>query len=113
MTTFYHVQVGALETQEFRTTPIPFWLVCFSDTGKDHCAKCSSSSCCLTGRLLSRAWRNDCKRRISSASFFFTARSVWNSFVAFYHSREVACGLRLVACKPQLTEREWTPDLLF
>jgi hypothetical protein len=32
MTTFYHVQVGALETQEFRTTPIPFWLVCFSDT---------------------------------------------------------------------------------
>src|ERR1700688_3033884 len=32
MTTFYHVQVGALETQEFRTTPVPFWLVCFSDT---------------------------------------------------------------------------------
>ena len=34
MTTFYHVQVGALETQEFRTSPIPFWLVCFSDTTK-------------------------------------------------------------------------------
>jgi hypothetical protein len=34
MTTFYHVQVGALETQEFRTAPIPFWLVCFSDTVK-------------------------------------------------------------------------------
>ena len=34
MTTFYHVQVGALETQEFRTTPIPSWLVCFSDTVK-------------------------------------------------------------------------------
>src|SRR5258705_11878099 len=34
MTTFYHVQVGALETQEFRTTPVPFWLVCFSDTTK-------------------------------------------------------------------------------
>jgi hypothetical protein len=30
MTTFYHVQVGALETQEFRTSPVPFWLVCFS-----------------------------------------------------------------------------------
>ena len=30
--TFYDVQVGALETQEFRTTPVPFWLVCFSDT---------------------------------------------------------------------------------
>jgi hypothetical protein len=25
MTTFYHVQVGALETQEFRTAPAPFW----------------------------------------------------------------------------------------
>ena len=34
MMTFYHVQVGALETQEFRTTPAPFWLVCFSDTIK-------------------------------------------------------------------------------
>jgi hypothetical protein len=34
MTTFYHVQVGALETQEFRTTPVPFWLVSFSDTNK-------------------------------------------------------------------------------
>jgi hypothetical protein len=31
MTTFYHEQVGSLETQEFRTTPEPFWLVCFSD----------------------------------------------------------------------------------
>src|SRR3984893_7102487 len=34
MTTFYGVQVGALETQELRTTPVPFWLVCFSDTVK-------------------------------------------------------------------------------
>jgi hypothetical protein len=34
MTTFYHVQVGALETQEFRAQPVPFWLVCFSDTVK-------------------------------------------------------------------------------
>ena len=25
MTTFYHVQVGAPETQEFRTMPVPFW----------------------------------------------------------------------------------------
>jgi len=32
MTTFYGVQVGALETQEFRTQPVPFWLVSFSDT---------------------------------------------------------------------------------
>ena len=31
MTTFYHIQIGALETQEFRTTPVPFWLVSFSD----------------------------------------------------------------------------------
>jgi hypothetical protein len=29
MTTFYHVQVEALETQEFRTTPLPFWLISF------------------------------------------------------------------------------------
>src|ERR1700732_4406176 len=34
MTTFYGVQVGALETQEFRTQPVPFWLICFSDTIK-------------------------------------------------------------------------------
>src|SRR6202021_948250 len=34
MTTFYHVQAGALETQEFRTIPVPFWLICFSDTIK-------------------------------------------------------------------------------
>jgi hypothetical protein len=34
MATFYHVPVGALETQEFRTTPVPFWLVSFSDTEK-------------------------------------------------------------------------------
>jgi hypothetical protein len=34
MTTFYHVQVGALETQEFRAQPVPFWLVSFSDTIK-------------------------------------------------------------------------------
>jgi hypothetical protein len=34
MTTFYHFQIGALETQEFRTTPVPFWLVAFSDTTK-------------------------------------------------------------------------------
>src|SRR6202035_3139954 len=34
MTTFYHIQVGALETQEFRTTPVPFWLISFSDTIK-------------------------------------------------------------------------------
>jgi hypothetical protein len=34
MTTFYHEEVGALETQEFRTQPAPFWLVSFSDTIK-------------------------------------------------------------------------------
>ncbi len=31
MTTFYHAHIGALETQGFRTTPVPFWLICFSD----------------------------------------------------------------------------------
>jgi hypothetical protein len=34
MTTFYYVQIGALETQEFRAQPVPFWLVCFSDAIK-------------------------------------------------------------------------------
>jgi hypothetical protein len=34
MTTFYGVQMDALGTQEFRTQPLPFWLVCFSDTVK-------------------------------------------------------------------------------
>jgi hypothetical protein len=35
MTTVYGVQVGALETQELRTTPVPLWLVCFPDTIKE------------------------------------------------------------------------------
>ena len=34
MTVFYHIQVGALETQELRTAPVPYWLVCFSDMVK-------------------------------------------------------------------------------
>jgi hypothetical protein len=34
MTTFYHVRVGELETQEFRTAPLPHWLICFWDTTK-------------------------------------------------------------------------------
>src|SRR6266481_6232525 len=34
VTTFYNAQIGALETQEFRTQPVPFWLVSFSDTTK-------------------------------------------------------------------------------
>jgi hypothetical protein len=35
MTSFYGIQVGALETQEFRTVPVPFWLVCFSEAIKE------------------------------------------------------------------------------
>ena len=34
MTPFYHVQIAAIETQEFRTQPVPFWLCCFSDKVK-------------------------------------------------------------------------------
>jgi hypothetical protein len=34
VTSFYHVQVGAIESQEFRTVPIPHWRFCFSDTIK-------------------------------------------------------------------------------
>jgi hypothetical protein len=33
MPTFYHEQVGALETQNFERGRFPFWLVCFSDAG--------------------------------------------------------------------------------
>jgi hypothetical protein len=32
MTTFYGIQIGALEAQELRTKPVPFWLVASSDT---------------------------------------------------------------------------------
>jgi len=32
MRVFYHVQVGAIESREFRTRPIPHWLFCFSET---------------------------------------------------------------------------------
>jgi hypothetical protein len=34
MTTFYDVEIGALETQELRIKPVPFWLVSFSDSIK-------------------------------------------------------------------------------
>jgi hypothetical protein len=34
MTTFYGLQFGALETQELRTEPVPFWLLSFADTVK-------------------------------------------------------------------------------
>jgi hypothetical protein len=34
MTTFYRVKIAGLETQEFTTQPVPFWLICFSDTIK-------------------------------------------------------------------------------
>src|ERR1700722_16833240 len=58
MTTFYHVQIGALETQEFRTTPVQFWLVCFSDTVKGPIKNMYLSFCCRTGLLLNRGWRS-------------------------------------------------------
>ena len=34
MTTFYDIQIGAMETQELRQQPVPFWVVSFSDTVK-------------------------------------------------------------------------------
>ena len=61
MTTFYHVQVGALETQEFRTMPVPFWLICFSDTIKGALRQFTSWSCCQMERLLSRQWQSGCR----------------------------------------------------
>jgi hypothetical protein len=60
MTTFYHVQVGALETQEFRTTPAPFWLVCFSDTIKGPMRQTSFVVLLPDGTVVCRGWRNGC-----------------------------------------------------
>jgi hypothetical protein len=34
VTSFYHVQIGAIESHEFSTRRIPHWLFCFSDTTK-------------------------------------------------------------------------------
>jgi hypothetical protein len=34
VTSFYHVQIGSIESQEYRTRPIPYWLFCFSDAIK-------------------------------------------------------------------------------
>jgi hypothetical protein len=61
MTTFYHEQLGALETQEFCTKPVPFWLVCFSDTIKGPMRQMFLSCCCRMGRLLCRGWRSGCR----------------------------------------------------
>ena len=48
MTTFYHVQVGALETQEFRTMPVPFWLI---NAGASQPAQQSPYRCVCGGCL--------------------------------------------------------------
>ena len=64
MTTFYHVQVGALETQEFRTTPVPFWLFVFRTRSKDRCDKCSFLSFSAGWQSCwNRACRSGCRRR--------------------------------------------------
>src|SRR6476659_4655991 len=62
MTTFYHVQVGALETQELQTTPVPFWLVCFSDTIKGPLRQMFFVVLLRMGRLLCRGWRSGFNR---------------------------------------------------
>jgi hypothetical protein len=46
------IQVGALETQESRQQPIPFWLVSFSDTVKNALKQLWLCSCCPTGRVV-------------------------------------------------------------
>jgi hypothetical protein len=70
MTTFYHVQVGALETQEFRTTPVPIWLVGFSDTiSRGHSDNCSLSCCCRMEQLLYRGWRSGCRHHFGPYRF--------------------------------------------
>jgi hypothetical protein len=61
MTTFYGVQIGALETQELRTTPIPFWLVCFSDTVTGPMRQLFFVVVLPDGSVVSLAWRNGCR----------------------------------------------------
>jgi hypothetical protein len=55
VTTFYHVQVGALESQEFRATPVPHWLFCFSDTIKGPKARMGVFLVLLRGGRMSLA----------------------------------------------------------
>jgi hypothetical protein len=57
MTTFYHVQIGALETQEFRTQPVPVLarLLFRHDQGATATnVLCRSAA----GQLLSQGWRS-------------------------------------------------------
>jgi hypothetical protein len=54
VTVFYHVQVGAIETQEFKTSPIPHWLFRFRTRSPDRSNACFSLSCSPTGRWWSR-----------------------------------------------------------
>jgi hypothetical protein len=52
MTTFDGIQFGALKAQEFRTEPVPFWLVWFlgGDQGSDapNVLRCRAAerNCC-------------------------------------------------------------------
>ena len=62
VTTFYHAQIGALETQEFRTQPVYSGSFPSQTRPKDRCDKCFSSFCCRMGRLLSQEWRSGCSR---------------------------------------------------
>jgi hypothetical protein len=52
MTTFYHIQIGALETQEFRTARFRSGSYHFKRQFKVQRSNCSSSFCCLMGRSL-------------------------------------------------------------
>jgi hypothetical protein len=58
MTAFYGIQVGALETEEFRTEPIPFWLVSFSDTVKGPLRQLFFVVVLPDGRVVERGWRS-------------------------------------------------------
>src|SRR5258708_24459956 len=75
MTTFYHVQVGALETQEFRTQPVPFWLVCFSDTVKGPIKNMFFVVLLPDGTVVVPRWRSGCRRaRALSLSHIWVLR---------------------------------------
>jgi hypothetical protein len=77
MTVFYHIQIGALETQELRTTPLPFWLVAFSEAIQGQQSNSTSLWSCPMGRSLNPAWRNGCRQLNLDRGAFWVISDLW------------------------------------
>jgi hypothetical protein len=56
MTVFYHIQIGSLETQEFRQPRFHSGSYHFRRRPKGQRSKCTLLSCCLMGRSLNPAF---------------------------------------------------------